>query len=284
MQQIEHIKESGGWLNRYRHVSDVCNCTMTFSVYLPPQAESERVPVVYWLSGLTCTDDNARTKAGMQRYAAELGLALVFPDTSPRGTDVADEPDRYDLGQGAGFYLNATQAPWSQHYQMYDYITRELPGLIESEFQVQPGIKSISGHSMGGHGALICALKNPGGYRSVSAFAPICNPVVSNWGQDCFEAYLGEDQESWNAYDATSLIAAGAAPIPLFIDSGTADEFLRTELFPQNLEAVCKARDFPLTLRMQQDYDHSYHFIASFIGEHLAYHAEKLYSGQDSAR
>jgi len=284
MQQIEHIKESGGWLNRYRHASDACNCTMTFSVYLPPQAASERVPAVYWLSGLTCTDDNARTKAGMQRYAAELGLAVVFPDTSPRGTDVADEPDRYDLGKGAGFYVNATQAPWSQHYQMYDYITRELPGLIESELHVQPGIKSVSGHSMGGHGALICALKNPGAYRSVSAFAPICNPSVSNWGQDCFETYLGEDRESWNAYDATSLIAAGAPPIPLFIDSGTGDEFLRTELYPENLEAVCRARDFPLTLRMQQDYDHSYHFIASFIGEHLAYHAEKLYSDPEPAR
>lgn len=199
MQQIEGIKEFGGWLNRYRHASDVCNCTMWFSVYLPPRAATERVPVVYWLSGLTCTDDNARTKGGMQRYAAELGLALVFPDTSPRGTDVADGQNRYDLGKGAGFYVDATRAPWSQHYRMYDYVTRELPALIESELQIRPGIKSISGHSMGGHGALICALKNPGMYRSVSAFAPICNPSVCSWGRGCFEAYLGEDREAWQA-------------------------------------------------------------------------------------
>ena len=284
MQQIEQIREFGGWLNRYRHDSSTCNCTMHFSVYLPPQAASDRVPVVYWLSGLTCTDENARDKGGMQRYAAELGLALVFPDTSPRGDDVADDPHRYDLGKGAGFYVNATQPPWSQHYQMYDYITRELPGLIENALPVQPGIKSISGHSMGGHGALICALKNPGAYRSVSALAPICNPSVCDWGLDCFETYLGEDQESWHDYDATSLVTAGAPPIPLLIDSGTADEFLSTQLFPENLEAVCKARDFPLTLRMQPDYDHSYHFVSTFIGEHLAYHAEHLYRVPASAR
>ena len=284
MKQIEHIKEFGGWLNRYRHTSDVCNCTMQFSVYLPPRAASERVPVVYWLSGLTCTDDNARTKGGMQRYAAELGLALVFADTSPRGIHVADAQNRYDLGKGAGFYVNATREPWSQHYRMYDYVTRELPALIESELPVLPGIKSISGHSMGGHGALICALKNPGAYRSVSAFAPICNPTVSDWGQECFAAYLGEDQQAWQAYDATALVANGAPPVPLFIDSGTADEFLAGQLFPQNLETACKTRDFPLTLRMQEDYDHSYHFIATFIGEHLAYHAGKLYNGEDSGR
>lgn len=279
MQQIERIKEFGGWLNRYRHTSGACNCTMRFSVYLPPVAARERVPVVYWLSGLTCTDDNARSQGGMQRYAAELGLALVFPDTSPRGTDVPDGQNRYDLGKGAGFYVNATQAPWSQHYQMYDYVTRELPGLIESELHVQPGMKSISGHSMGGHGALICALKNPGAYRSVSALAPICNPSVSSWGQTCFEAYLGEDREAWQDYDATSLVTAGAPPIPVLIDSGTGDEFLAKQLYPQNLEAACRACDFPLSLRMQQDYDHSYHFVASFIGEHLTYHAEKLHSG-----
>ena len=279
MQQIEHTKEFGGWLNRYRHTSESCHCSMRFSVYLPPQAASEPVPVVYWLSGLTCTDDNARTKGGMQRYAAELGIALVFPDTSPRGTDVADSQERYDLGKGAGFYVNATEEPWSTHYRMYDYVTRELPDLIEHELPLQPGNKSISGHSMGGHGALICALKNPGAYRSVSAFAPICNPVISSWGQDCFEAYLGDDEEAWQAYDATALITAGAPPIPLLIDSGTADEFLARQLYPQNLQAACKARDFPLTLRMQEEYDHSYHFIATFIGEHLAYHADRLHNG-----
>jgi len=284
MQRTEHIKAFGGWLNRYRHNSEVCNCSMRFSVYLPPQAARERVPVVYWLSGLTCTDDNARSQGGMQRYAAELGLALVFPDTSPRGTDVPDGQNRYDLGKGAGFYVNATQAPWSQHYRMYDYVTRELPGLIESELNVQPGIKSISGHSMGGHGALICGLKNPGAYQSVSAFAPICNPSVGGWGQTCFEAYLGEDREAWQAYDATALVAAGAPPIPLFIDSGTGDEFLVKQLYPQNLEAACRARDFPLNLRMQEDYDHSYYFVASFIGEHLAYHAGKLHGTQGCGR
>lgn len=280
MQRTEHIKEFGGWLDRYRHNSDACNCSMRFSIYLPPRAAEERVPVVYWLSGLTCTDDNARSQGGMQRYAAELGLALVFPDTSPRGTDVPDGENRYDLGKGAGFYVNATQAPWSRHYRMYDYVTRELPALIESEFNVQSGVKSVSGHSMGGHGALICALKNPGAYRSVSALAPVCNPSVGGWGQTCFSAYLGEDRETWQAYDATALVAAGAPPIPLFIDSGTRDEFLVKQLYPQNLEAACRTRDFPLTLRMQADYGHSYHFVASFIGEHLAYHARHLQTAQ----
>lgn len=276
LERIERIKESGGWLERYRHDSASCRCPMTFSIYLPPQAEQGPVPAVYWLSGLTCTDDNFRTKAGAQRYAAALGLALVIPDTSPRGEGVPDVPERYDLGQGAGFYVNATQAPWSEHYHMYDYVTRELPALVEAHFPLVPGLKSISGHSMGGHGALICALKNPGAYRSVSAFAPICHPTVCGWGEGCFGAYLGDDREAWKAYDATELVAAGAAPIPLLIDHGTDDEFLPDQLYPQDLEAACRARDFPLTLRMQAGYDHSYHFIASFIGEHLAYHAAAL--------
>lgn len=276
MREIERIKEFGGWLNRYQHESSSCNCTMTFSVYLPPQAEKERVPAVYWLSGLTCTDDNMRTKAGAQRYAAELGIALVIPDTSPRGEAVADEPDRYDLGKGAGFYLNATQEPWARHYRMYDYVTQELPALVEAELPLLAGVKSITGHSMGGHGALICALKEAGSYRSVSAFSPICHPLVCGWGEGCFSAYLGEDREAWNAYDATELISAGAAKIPLLIDQGTDDEFLAEQLHPQNLKAVCERNGFPLTLRWQQGYDHSYHFIATFIGEHLAYHAAAL--------
>ena len=183
MERIERIREFGGWLERYRHTSASCHCDMTFSVYLPPQAEKGRVPAVYWLSGLTCSDDNFRVKAGAQRYAAELGLALVIPDTSPRGAEVPDVPERYDLGQGAGFYVNATRAPWSVHYHMYDYVTRELPTLVESGLPLISGVKSVTGHSMGGHGALICALKNPGAYRSVSAFAPICNPVKSGWGE-----------------------------------------------------------------------------------------------------
>ena len=276
MKQIESIREFGGWLNRYQHASQSCHCDMTFSVYLPPQAATEKVPAVYWLSGLTCTDDNVRTKAGAQRYAAELGIALVMPDTSPRGSDVADEPERYDLGQGAGFYVNATQAPWSQHYRMYDYVTRELPVLVEAELPLLPGVKSITGHSMGGHGALICALKEPGAYRSVSAFAPICHPTVCSWGEGCFSAYLGDDRKTWKAYDATELIRSGAEWLPMLIDQGTGDEFLADQLYPDDLQAACEERGIPLTLRMQEDYDHSYHFIATFIGEHLAYHAAAL--------
>jgi S-formylglutathione hydrolase len=276
MERIERIRESGGWLERYRHASTSCHCDMTFSAYLPPQAAKGRVPAVYWLSGLTCTDDNFRVKAGAQRYAAEFGLALVIPDTSPRGAEVPDDPQRYDLGQGAGFYVNATRAPWSTHYHMYDYVTRELPALVEAGLPLIPGVKSVTGHSMGGHGALVCALKNPGAYRSVSAFAPICNPVKSGWGEGCFMAYLGERREDWEAWDATCLIKAGAQAIPLLIDQGTADEFLPDQLHPRNLEAVCARRGFPLTLRWQEGYDHSYHFIATFIGEHLALHARAL--------
>ncbi|MCG8427356.1 MAG: S-formylglutathione hydrolase [Chromatiales bacterium] len=276
MKQIESIKEFGGWLNRYEHISETCKCTMTFSVYLPPKAETEKVPAVYWLSGLTCTDDNVRTKAGAQRYAAELGIALIMPDTSPRGDNVADEPARYDLGKGAGFYINAVQEPWAPHYQMYDYVTKELPILVEATLPVKPGFKSITGHSMGGHGALVCALKEEGAYRSVSAFAPICHPTVCGWGEGCFGNYLGDDRDAWKAYDATELIKGGAAEIPLLIDQGTSDEFLQDQLYPQDLQAVCQERDFPLTLRMQDGYDHSYHFIATFIGEHLAYHAKAL--------
>jgi len=279
MQPIEQIKEFGGWLNRYTHQSTVCQCTMTFSVYLPPQAAHGPVPAVYWLSGLTCSDDNMRTKAGAQRYAAELGLALIIPDTSPRGPAVADEPARYDLGQGAGFYVNATQTPWSAHYQMYDYITRELPALIEAEWPVRPGIKSIMGHSMGGHGALICGLKEMGAYRFVSAFAPICHPSVTDWGRTCFSAYLGADPQAWQAYDATELVKAGVrTPPPLLIDQGTDDEFLAAQLCPADFAAACQADNIPLTLRMQTGYDHSYHFIATFIGDHLARHAKALYS------
>ncbi len=276
MKLIESVKEFGGYLNRYRHESVSCNCTMTFSVYLPPQAHGAKVPAVYWLSGLTCTDDNFRTKAGAQRYAAELGLALVIPDTSPRGEGVPDVPERYDLGQGAGFYVNATEPPWAEHYRMYDYVTRELPALIEAHLPLIPGLKSVSGHSMGGHGALICALKNPGEYKSVSAFAPICHPMECGWGQACFGAYLGEDRETWKAYDATCLIESGAGAMPLLIEQGTADEFLAEQLYPARLEAACAERGVSCTLRMREGYDHSYHFIASFIGEHLAYHARAL--------
>jgi len=260
MKQIESIKE-----------------LMTFSVYLPPQSTAGKVPVLYWLSGLTCTDDNVRTKAGMQRYAAEHGIALVFPDTSPRGSDVSDEADRYDLGQGAGFYVNATQSPWDKHYHMYEYVTQELPELIEANLPIVSDAKSISGHSMGGHGALICALKNPGSYRSVSAFSPICHPVECDWGKGCFTAYLGDDNKRWQEYDATELVRTGARVDDVLIDQGNADEFYdEGQLLPEDFQEACEAAGQKLTLRMQDGYDHSYHFIATFIGEHIAYHAAAL--------
>ena len=280
MKKIESIKEFGGYLNRYEHDSSTCQCKMTFSVYLPPQAATEKVPALYWLSGLTCSDDNARTKACMQRYAAEQGIALIFPDTSPRGDDVPDAAERYDLGKGAGFYVNATQMPWKKNYQMYDYVTQELPALVEKEFAVIPNVKSISGHSMGGHGALICALKNPQAYQSVSAFSPICNPVECGWGKGCFSSYLGEDGDNtstWQSYDATLLVKDGAKVNDILIDQGTGDEFYDEEqLLPENFQAACDQTGQSLTLRMQEGYDHSYHFIASFIGEHIAYHAKAL--------
>jgi S-formylglutathione hydrolase len=277
MQQIEGIKEFGGYLNRYIHQSDVCRCEMTFSVYLPPQVAAEKVPALYWLSGLTCSDDNARVKAGAQRYAAEQGVALIYPDTSPRGDEVADEVGRYDLGKGAGFYVNATQQPWAAHYQMYDYVTQELPALLEGNLPLLAGIKSISGHSMGGHGALICALRNPSSYKSVSAFSPVCNPVNCGWGVGCFDAYLGEDTSTWRAYDATALVDAGASVPDILIDQGTADEFYdEKQLLPENFQSACERKGQVVTLRMQEGYDHSYHFIASFIGEHIAYHAKAL--------
>lgn len=277
IQRIDSIKEFGGFLNRYTHESVVLNCEMTFSVYLPPQAEEGKVPALYWLSGLTCTDDNVRTKAGAQRYAAKHGIALIFPDTSPRGDDVADEADRYDLGKGAGFYVNATQEPWSTHYQMYDYITKELPALLETELPLISGVKSISGHSMGGHGALICALKNPDEYKSVSAFSPICNPINCSWGKGCFGAYLGDDESSWASYDATTLVESGAKVTDILIDQGLGDEFYNEkQLLPENFQAACKKAGQAATIRFQDGYDHSYHFIATYIGEHIAYHAKAL--------
>lgn len=276
MKQLESIKEFGGWLNRYSHASASCECEMTFSVYLPPQVAHNKVPAVYFLSGLTCTDDNVRTKAGAQRYASELGIALIMPDTSPRGESVADEADRYDLGMGAGFYVNASQEPWARHYQMYSYITQELPALLEAQLPIQAGNRSITGHSMGGHGALICALKNPDMYQSVSAFSPICHPTECEWGQGCFAAYLGNEKEQWASYDATELIKQGAKPGLMLIDQGTDDEFLLAQLHPQHFESACRESGVDLKFRYREGYNHSYHFIASFIGEHLAFHAKAL--------
>jgi S-formylglutathione hydrolase len=250
---------------------------MTFSVFLPQEAEINQVPTLYWLSGLTCTDDNVRTKAGMQRYASEQGIALVFPDTSPRGEGVPDVVERYDLGQGAGFYVNATEGEWVEHYQMYDYVVNELPSLLEGELPLMPNIRSISGHSMGGHGALVCALKNPDKYSSVSAFAPICNPIECGWGQGCFGAYLGDNKEGWLQYDATELVKAGRAMPHILIEQGLADEFYdEGQLLSESFAQACADASQELDLRMQEGYDHSYHFISTFIGEHVGYHAKAM--------
>lgn len=275
MGRIEHRACSGGWQDVYEHASPTLGCTMRFAVYLPPQAEAQKLPVLYWLSGLTCTEQNFITKAGAQRYAAEHGIILVAADTSPRGDGVADA-EGYDLGKGAGFYVNATQAPWAAHYRMYDYIVHELPALVEAEFPAT-GARAISGHSMGGHGALTIAMKNPGRYRSVSAFSPIVAPTQVPWGEKAFAAYLGEDRAAWRAHDAVELIAQATERLPLLVDQGDADEFLRTQLKPELLQAAAAAAGHPLTLRMQPGYDHSYYFIASFIGDHLAHHAEALH-------
>ncbi|MCP4178268.1 MAG: S-formylglutathione hydrolase [bacterium] len=278
MDQIEKVKEFGGHLTRYTHDSSVCNCKMTFSVYLPPQAVEKKVPVLYWLSGLTCTDENASTKLGAQRFASKYGIAIIFPDTSPRGGDVPDVSGRYDLGQGAGFYVNSTQRTWTNNFQMYDYVTKELPELLEKNLPLIPEVKSISGHSMGGHGALICALKAPDSYKSASAFAPICNPVNCGWGKGCFAAYLGDDINDWKEYDATCLIQEGVKlPYELLIDLGADDEFLEGgQLLPDNLLSACKKNGMNINYRMHDGYDHSFQFISTFIDEHIAYHAKHL--------
>ena len=274
LERIEHRACFGGWQDVYEHASTTLGCTMRFAVYLPPQAERATLPVLYWLSGLTCNEQNFITKAGAQRYAAEHGVILVAPDTSPRGDDVADA-DGYDLGKGAGFYVDATQAPWATHYRMYDYVVNELPALIEAQFPVT-GARAISGHSMGGHGALVIALKNPGRYRSVSAFSPIVAPSQVPWGEKAFGAYLGDDRAAWRAFDATALVETATERLPLLIDQGDADEFLESQLKPQLLKAACEAAGHPIELRMQPGYDHSYYFIQSFIGEHIAHHAKAL--------
>lgn len=279
MNLLESTRAFEGTLRRYQHDSETTHCSMVFSLYLPPKAhqQKQKVPVLYWLSGLTCSDENARTKAGILQYAAQYGLAIIFPDTSPRGENVPDEVDRYDLGQGAGFYLNATTSPWNQHYQMYDYIVKELPTLIADFFPILTEKKSIFGHSMGGHGALICALRNPQQYQSVSAFAPICHPLKSPWGQTCFKTYLGENKADWNAYDATDLVSKGAKLIHILIDQGDADEFYRDgQLLTEDFQQACQKAKQPLELRIQAGYDHSYYFISTFIGDHLAYHAKAL--------
>lgn len=250
---------------------------MTFSLYLPDCASKKTpVPTLYWLSGLTCSDDNFSTKSGAQRYASQHGIALVIPDTSPRGDDVADDPaGEYDLGLGASFYVNATQAPWKQHYQMYDYILEALPSLLETHCPINQK-RAIAGHSMGGHGALMLALRNPTAYQSVSALSPICQPMTCPWGKKAFSAYLGDDQEYWKPYDSSHLIAHSKHKLPIMIDQGEADEFLTDQLKTQTLVNAAQLANYPIACRFHPDYDHSYYFIASFIGDHIAFHAQHL--------
>jgi S-formylglutathione hydrolase len=272
IENLSSNKSFGGWHKQYRHQSSTLHCSMRFAIYLPPQASTgDKVPVLYWLSGLTCSDENFMQKASAQRIAAELGIAIVAPDTSPRGEDVADD-EAYDLGQGAGFYVNATQAPWSRHYQMYDYVVNELPALIESTFPVSD-TRAIAGHSMGGHGALVIALRNPERYQSVSAFSPISHPSKCPWGVKAFTAYLGKDTSTWRNYDASILMRDATQKIPALVDQGEADGFLVEQLQPELLEAAASACDYPLELRRHDGYDHSYYFIASFIDDHLRFHA-----------
>ncbi|MDE0507069.1 MAG: S-formylglutathione hydrolase [Gammaproteobacteria bacterium] len=275
---VSSIACFGGRQFKLKHRSEVLGCEMTFSVYLPPQAAKGLVPTIWWLSGLTCTDDNFVQKAGAQRYAAEAGVAIVCPDTSPRGDGVPDDPDgAWDFGLGAGFYVNATQSPWSANYRMYDYVVDELPRVLAaSDLPLNVERSSIMGHSMGGHGALTIALKNPGKYKSVSAFAPICAPLQCPWGEKALGNYLGPDRDQWRDYDACELIAEAAERLPILVDQGQADSFLKEQLKPELLERACDAAKHPLTLRMQPGYDHSYFFIATFIVDHIRHHARAL--------
>ena len=272
---VNKTKSFGGWHKQYIHQSASLNCEMRFAIYLPPEASStNKIPVLYWLSGLTCTDENFMQKAGALRLAAELGIAIVAPDTSPRGEDVAND-ENYDLGQGAGFYVNATQSPWSNHYHMYDYVVDELPKLIELNFPVSEQ-RAISGHSMGGHGALTIAMLNPKRYKSMSAFSPICNPINSPWGKKAFTAYLGNDIEHWKLHDASELMQRAKVFVPAMVDQGTTDDFLKEQLKPDTLILAATINGYPLTLNNREGYDHSYYFIASFIEEHLRFHAMHL--------
>ena len=275
MRIVEQHACFGGSQQVWSHASSSLGCEMRFGVFLPRAAlEGRACPTLYWLSGLTSTEQNFITKAGAQQHADRLGLIVVAPDTSPRGDEVADDPS-YDLGKGAGFYVDATEAPWVSHYRMQSYVASELPALVEASFPAD-GRRGISGHSMGGHGALVTALRNPGRYRSVSAFAPIVAPTRVPWGQKAFRAYLGDDVERWTSWDACELVAGAAERLPLLVDQGGADEFLETQLRPELLQQACAAAGHPLELRVQAGYDHSYYFIATFIGDHIEHHARHL--------
>ena len=275
---IERVSESRCFEGRqivYKHASAACACTMRFAVYLPPAAEKGPVPALYWLSGLTCTEENFSVKAGAQRYAAELGLALIIPDTSPRGVNIPGEDAQMDVGTGAGFYVNATEAPWAAHYRMYDYIRDELPAVVNANLPVDPARKSISGHSMGGHGAIIIGIGNAQSYRSVSAFAPIASASQSAWGQHALTAYLGTDRRKWSEYDAAAVIRAKPSKHELLVDQGMADPYLE-QLLPNELKEACRASGQRLTYRERAGYDHGYYFVSTFIAEHLRFHAAAL--------
>nr|WP_208933538.1 S-formylglutathione hydrolase [Rheinheimera sp. F8] len=275
MTQLAESRLFDGRQLKFEHFANTLSCKMQFSVYLPPQAETQKVPALYWLSGLTCTDENFSVKAGAQRVAAELGIALIIPDTSPRGELVANDP-AYDLGQGAGFYVNATEAPWTAHYRMYDYISRELPAILPVALPLTQ-VKSISGHSMGGHGALVLALRQPAAYRSVSAFSPICQPSQCDWGRKAFSAYLGDTVTDWLEYDASALLSKATMVPPMLVDQGDKDQFYPAQLRTEALIDAAASSGAKVDIRFQRGYDHSYYFISSFIEEHLRFHARYLF-------
>lgn len=276
MDVISENRCFGGVQGVYKHAGHSTNCDMTFGLFLPEEAEHAPVPVLWYLSGLTCTHENAMVKAGAQAWAAEQGIALVFPDTSPRGEGVADDPS-YDLGQGAGFYVNATQAPWAPHFQMWDYIAEELPQIVTANFNIDEERQSITGHSMGGHGALTLAMGLPGRFRSVSAFSPICHPTAGDWGRKQLSAYLGDDEAAWARHDASVMMQEVGLDIPLLVDTGSADQFIDL-LMPETLAEAVMKRRLPADLRLQKGYDHSYFFVSSFMEDHVSFHAEALYA------
>ncbi len=275
---LNETKIFGGRQITIRHPSAATGTPMQVSVYLPPAAETKRVPVLYFLSGLTCSEENVTAKGGAQRFAAQHGIAFVAPDTSPRGLDLPGEHDDWDFGSGAGFYVDATQSPWRDHYRMYEYVTEELPSVLEESQPIDTARASITGHSMGGHGALVIALRNPRRYASVSAFAPIVSPTRCPWGTRAFSAYLGEDSSGWAEYDAALLVTKSQHPFEILIDQGSADDFLSEQLKPELFEAACRDAGQSLRLRMQEGYDHSYFFIATFMEDHVAHAATALAS------
>jgi len=286
MEALEIVSESrcfGGRQITYKHRSEACACTMRFAAYLPPAAERGRVPALYWLSGLTCTEENFSVKSGAQRYAAELGVALIIPDTSPRGVNIPGEDAQIDIGTGAGFYVNATDPPWAPHYKMYDYVVDELVTLVNANLPVDPARKSISGHSMGGHGALLIGTRNPDSYLSISAFAPMAAVSLSVWGQPALTAYLGTDRTRWREYDVCEQIRKRPSKHELLVDQGTADPFL-DKLRPADLQSACAESGQKLSYRQRAGYDHGYFFVSSFIGEHLEFHATALRAGSPTLK